>query len=357
MDLRAISAEDVRRAIALHDELGQDEFLRRYGFGPSRSYGLVVDGRTYPSKAIVGVAHEFATGSPLTSAEFNGGRGQTVPVLERLGFAIESDSGQVGDEQAYMLLWNPQNFGWPDDERLAILSETLSGNTFEGRWSISANSSKAKIGDRIYLRKTGARPRGIVASGVVSGSPITASHWGGEDGRAATYVYVEWDAMVDPADVLDLSELAALYPNGPWAARGGGAWIPPEAREALELEWNSHVDGVASSYRASTGAAPSHEKEIQVRYGRAVAKIRRHQRDFRALLLEELPHVCEFPGCGITSIEVLDAAHIDPDSEGGRATLDNGLLLCANHHRAMDRGLMRYVADGEYRWAEGVEPF
>lgn len=357
MDLRTISAEDVRRAIALHDELGREKFLRRYGFGPARNYKLVVEGREYPSKAIVGVAHEFATGSPLTAAEFAGGRGQTVPVLESLGFVVETDSVQVGDQQAYMLLWNPDGWLWPDDERLAILSETLSGNTFEGRWSISANSTKVNIGDRVFLRKAGMKPRGIVASGVVTGSPMIGPHWAGEDGRAATYVVVEWDAMVEPEDVLDLSELAEHYPSGPWRAQSGGARIPEEAREALEVEWGAHHAGKVSSYRQSSGTTPSREREIEVSYGLYLARTRRHQRAFRALLLRELPHECEFPGCGITSVKVLDAAHIVRDSEGGEATLDNGLLLCANHHRAMDADLVRYIGDGEFEWVDGFESF
>lgn len=357
MDLRAISVEDVRRAIALHDELGQERFLRRYGFGPSRSYGLVVDGRTYPSKAIVGVAHEFATGSPLTSAEFNGGRGQTVPVLESLGFVVVTDSVRVSDEQAYMLLWNPENYIWPDDDRLGILAETMSGSTYMERWSIYANLTKVRIGDRVFLRKTGLQPRGIVASGIVSGAPVADAHWADIEGRPTTYVDIDWDAMVEPEDVLDLSDLAEEHPSSAWAAPGGGARIPEEAREALESAWDSHVDEVLSSYRANTESEPSHEQEIRVRYGHAVVKIRRHQREFRKLLLNELLHECEFPGCGITSVEVLDAAHIVPDAEGGQATLDNGLLLCANHHRAMDKKLMRYVGDGEFKWADGVVPF
>ncbi|WP_413541875.1 HNH endonuclease [Brachybacterium squillarum] len=89
----------------------------------------------------------------------------------------------------------------------------------------------------------------------------------------------------------------------------------------------------------------------------ALVKVRRHQRAFRNLLLQELDHVCELPGCGISSVEVLEAAHIWPDSEGGEPTLDNGLLLCRNHHRAMDAGLLRYDSEGEFKWVVGISPF
>ena len=40
------------------------------------------------------------------------------------------------------------------------------------------------------------------------------------------------------------------------------------------------------------------------------------------------------------SPQILDVAHIEPDSEGGAASVANVRLLCANHHRAFDRGLL-----------------
>ena len=71
-DLSAVTPQDVRTAVRLCDELGEKEFLARYGFGRSTRYGLHVDGAVYPSKAILGVAHEFATGTALTSDSFFG---------------------------------------------------------------------------------------------------------------------------------------------------------------------------------------------------------------------------------------------------------------------------------------------
>ena len=78
-DLSAVTPQDVRTAVRLCDELGEKEFLARYGFGRSTRYGLHVDGAVYPSKAILGVAHEFATGTALTSDSFFGGGCPYVP--------------------------------------------------------------------------------------------------------------------------------------------------------------------------------------------------------------------------------------------------------------------------------------
>ena len=61
MALKDLTREDVLQTIAEFDQLGRDAFLNRYGFGQSRSYFLVHNGRYYDSKAIAGVAHRFAS--------------------------------------------------------------------------------------------------------------------------------------------------------------------------------------------------------------------------------------------------------------------------------------------------------
>jgi 5-methylcytosine-specific restriction enzyme A len=73
----------VIEAVNEYDRLGQDEFLREYGFHPAREYVLVHSGKSYDSKAIVGVAHGYLPGQkPLASTEFSGGEatvGRLVP--------------------------------------------------------------------------------------------------------------------------------------------------------------------------------------------------------------------------------------------------------------------------------------
>ena len=61
----AVQPRHVRQAAAEYDEMGQDEFLARYGFGRARAYLLIIDGKAYDSKAILGVAYGHATGQPL----------------------------------------------------------------------------------------------------------------------------------------------------------------------------------------------------------------------------------------------------------------------------------------------------
>ena len=72
--LRAdVTRDDVLRAVKEYDRL-PERFFAEHGFGPSRSYELVWDKRTYPHKAMLGTAYELATGERLAPADFEGGR-------------------------------------------------------------------------------------------------------------------------------------------------------------------------------------------------------------------------------------------------------------------------------------------
>ena len=67
-----ITVEDVRLAI-----IDFDEGLAEHRFGQSREYDLVYEGRTYPPKAIVGLAARRVNGDrPLTPDDFSGREGR-----------------------------------------------------------------------------------------------------------------------------------------------------------------------------------------------------------------------------------------------------------------------------------------
>ena len=77
-------------AMREYDELGQSDFLARYGFHPADSFFLEHEGRRYDSKAIAGVAygqqhHERDT---PTWDEFSGGENTVARALRKLGFAV-----------------------------------------------------------------------------------------------------------------------------------------------------------------------------------------------------------------------------------------------------------------------------
>ena len=88
MGQRDIRKQDVRRAIAECKRLGEREFLKVHGYKQSKSYLLLDGGRFYNSKAIVGVAHGYATGKTWSHNDHSGGAATVVPLLEKLGYKI-----------------------------------------------------------------------------------------------------------------------------------------------------------------------------------------------------------------------------------------------------------------------------
>jgi len=84
----SVTRQHVLQALAEYDARGGEEFLEVYGFGPSRGYTLIHEGRSYDSRAVLGVAHRFATGRLATSDEFNGGMQGAVAILRKRGFEV-----------------------------------------------------------------------------------------------------------------------------------------------------------------------------------------------------------------------------------------------------------------------------
>jgi len=71
---------------------------------------------------------------------------------------------------------------------------------------------------------------------------------------------------------------------------------------------------------------------------------RLHQRDFREKVLQAYQTSCAF--CHLRHRELLDAAHIIPDTEPeGQPTVTNGMALCKLHHAAFDSFLVGVSPD------------
>ena len=88
-DWDEVSRDDVMRAIQEYDQLGPDQFFAQHGFAPTTTYELIWNDRSYPPKALLGTAYEFATGRRLASGDFEGGKAGAVRVLGKLGFTVQ----------------------------------------------------------------------------------------------------------------------------------------------------------------------------------------------------------------------------------------------------------------------------
>lgn len=191
-------------------------------------------------------------------------------------------------------------------------------------------------GDRVYLLRQGVEPRGIMASGwLVTGEVEPDESFRG-DGSEANYVWVAWDAVLDADDLLPLSILKDLAPNTYWHPNSSGTRVKPEDEDAVDQAWADHLD----QFDRSLIGSGEDQVGIEPSYAEALTRVRLHQRAFRRLLLAHYDHECAY--CGLDVPQVLDAAHLIPDREGGQASVKNGRLLCANHHRAFDAGLLEW---------------
>lgn len=78
--------------------------------------------------------------------------------------------------------------------------------------------------------------------------------------------------------------------------------------------------------------------EIRRKYATREVVIRLHQRGFREKVLHAYHDHCAL--CRLKHRELLDAAHIIPDNEGGLPVVSNGISLCKIHHAAFDRNIL-----------------
>ena len=96
----------VEAAMDQCDRLGLDNFLAKNGFGRPRDYWVQrpSNGKNYPAKATVGVAHGYIEGGKtLRAGEFYGGQGEQAAnaILRGLGYEIvgkEMSTAATSDE-------------------------------------------------------------------------------------------------------------------------------------------------------------------------------------------------------------------------------------------------------------------
>lgn len=90
----------------------------------------------------------------------------------------------------------------------------------------------------------------------------------------------------------------------------------------------------------------SHDARVDERrrYATRELQVRLHQRSFRERVLHAYRSQCAL--CRLRHQELLDAAHIVPDSEAGPPSVPNGLALCKLHHAAFDKMFVGVRPDG-----------
>lgn len=103
------------------------------------------------------------------------------------------------------------------------------------------------------------------------------------------------------------------------------------------------VVAVDEGQRRLPQGSPTEAIEIARRYNGRIVKARHHQPQFRATVLHAYERRCAV--CRLPFTELLDAAHIRSDAEGGAAVVTKGLSLCKIHHGAYDSKIIGISPD------------
>jgi hypothetical protein len=246
MGLAQLTRDNVLKAIAEFDRLGREEFLRRHGFGQSRSYLLRYEGRLYDSKAIVGVAHGFLPEGigALTARNFSGGAATVQATLSRLGFEVISDAiapdikewretFQVG--AAYTREQVADAIGYPIEKRSGGTWST--GYTgFEGSYFIFCNVGGAgRTGhdypnrwqgrDLVWFGKTDTHVGQPQIDEMVSGRRDVLIFWRARDRSPFTFA-----GVAHASEVVDSTPVEVLWSFDPVASIEGGVENMPVFR-------------------------------------------------------------------------------------------------------------------------------
>lgn len=83
----SVTQQHILQAIAEYDARGGEQFLAVYGFEAQPAYVVLHEGAEYDARAVLGVAHRFATGRMATSDDFHG-MDAAVALLRRRGFEV-----------------------------------------------------------------------------------------------------------------------------------------------------------------------------------------------------------------------------------------------------------------------------
>lgn len=284
MSLTGITYQSVLEAMAEYDRLGQEEFLRKFGFGRARSYWLDHEGRRYDSKAIAGAAHGFATGRALRSGDFVGGDRTVKRRLEELGFRVVAVQNPPWDRREVVLAcdlvvdngWRELRTGDPRVEELSLLlhrmdihSPDLRGENFRSPDAVSRKTTDLATAHPDYA---GARTRGgavdlqVIQEFIQDPAAMKAEanairlEWSNRDVQGAA----AGAASPEVRAVEEAVELAAGHLKGP--RRGQGFSTDQAAKSAVE---NYAMDRARAHYEkrgtvVNTAARKSWDYEVDI---------------------------------------------------------------------------------------------
>jgi putative restriction endonuclease len=232
--------------------------------------------------------------------------------------------------------------GWPASEMSAMVErfETSPADA-NPLWRIASHQA-ARPGDRVYLFKQGAGPKGIFGVGEIIEYPRLQADPTDIEGGETYRTRISFARLVDPARsfLLSVEDISDILPRALLTTQGSGIGVPEDVATEIERRLAPllvPVSPIGSEQADDPGFDPDSVEDLRERALRAI-RIRRGQPAFRALLLEAYGCRCVITGCSVK--DVLEAAHITPYFGGSTNHTSNGLLLRADLHTLFDCGLL-----------------
>jgi ribosomal protein S27AE len=354
--LSDITREAVLQAMDEYDELGADEFLSRYGFAPATVYRVAEHGRQYDSKAIVGVAHGYATGQFLTASDFSGGQQTVVNTLEALGFSFAPATAD--DTRAWLVTTKS------DYRRLGGYTKYDDDPSSHYSYDSNvANSRQVAVGDRlVFWDEVSLIGASTVASidqwpgtKKISRCPnCSTTNIAARKTKSPRFrcddCHTEFEVPV--VDEVEVTRYQTDHQQG---------WVDlaslldgPTLRDLTGYSQNSirriDWDKFASAVEAAAG--PMALNPVDIAHAQVISgghtvrqvSVRVGQPAFRAELVRKYGSICAFSGPA--PAEALEAGHLYSYAEIGRHDIEGGLLLRRDLHRLFDQGLLAVTPHG-----------
>lgn len=145
---------------------------------------------------------------------------------------------KLSEKKGWLLIWNPEN--WPWEKYEECCEGTKKGETYTISWT--CKSKQPRLGDDVFLMKTGKSLKGIIAHGLVVKEPYEGIHYNldkAKEGKTANHIDVEYDQIqkLDPEEILLQDYLKENYSQQNWSPMASGIEIRESTLKNLREDW------------------------------------------------------------------------------------------------------------------------
>lgn len=282
-----------------------------HDFHESEKFDVIIEGKRFPPKAILGLAAMRILGAPLKPSDFSGGEGSPCfNILRDLGFAIilKSESNATGSSD-----WSEAEIDAAVSAYLSMLRLEVAGKEFSKadvnrqlRATSLTNRTKGSVEYR--MQNISSVLQGLNRSWIVGYKP--AANVGSEVTRK----------IVDSLERLEALKREDVIPDSDPIA------LERKVRRIRLVPLTQQPEG-AIAPRKVTRSASQYERDPSV----------------KAWVLQTAQGKCELcannaPFTDESGLPFLEVHHIKPLAEDGADKVSNAVALCPNCHRRCHYG-------------------